>query len=297
MLETHNLSKNFGSIRAVQQMNLQIPEGSVFGILGPNGSGKSTTLGMVLGVVTPSEGSFSWFGKGDDHHVRREIGAILERPIFYPAFTAVQNLKVTAKIKGVGQERIDECLKLVGLFDRRHSKFKTYSLGMKQRLAIAAAMLPDPKVLILDEPTNGLDPTGIAEIRELIKDIARGGKTIVLASHLLDEVQKVCTEFCVLRSGKLIYQGPVSETGESLQRTTVDLAAGDQALDEVLKRIDLVESFTKMPDGHYRAEVAGECTAADLNKVLFDQGIVLSYLHTHRQSLEEKFLEILKNQA
>ncbi|MDG1261175.1 MAG: ATP-binding cassette domain-containing protein, partial [Flavobacteriales bacterium] len=158
VLKTSNLTKHYGKIKAVTDMNLSIPEGSVFGILGPNGSGKSTTLGMALGVTTPTSGDFSWFGGEANHQVRKQIGAILERPIFYPAFTAAQNLRITAQIKEVSYDRIEEVLSLVGLNARKDSKFKTYSLGMKQRLAIGAAMIADPKVLILDEPTNGLDP-------------------------------------------------------------------------------------------------------------------------------------------
>lgn len=299
MLETNQLTKHYGRVKAVQGLDLRIPEGSVFGILGPNGSGKSTTLGMVLGVVGATSGEYSWFGKGADHSLRREIGAILERPIFYPSFTAVQNLAVTARIKGVGRERIDACLKLVGLYERRDSKFKTYSLGMKQRLAIAAAMLPDPKVLILDEPTNGLDPEGIAEIRELIRAIAARGKTIVLASHLLDEVQKVCTAFCVLRSGRLIYQGEVGAGGDlsggTASETLVDVESSAPELKDALTTIPFVNGVTPGDEGLITVALGDGKQSKDLNKALFEKGIVASSLIPRRQSLEEKFLEILRN--
>ena len=198
VLTIDHLHKRYGKIQAVNDLSLEIEEGSVFGILGPNGSGKTTTLGMLLSVIRPDFGSFSWFGRSaasprDAAVSRKRIGAILETPIFYPYLSAVENLKIVAQIKGCQYERIDEVLRTVDLLERKDDTFKHYSLGMKQRLAIASALLVDPQVMILDEPTNGLDPQGIAEIRSLIVQIAGQGKTIILASHLLDEVQKVCT--------------------------------------------------------------------------------------------------------
>lgn len=200
-----NLTKHYGRIRAVEDLNLSIPEKSIFGLLGPNGSGKTTTLGMLLDVINPTSGSYSWFGNYSKHENRQKIGSILETPAFYPYLSAVNNLKIIAEIKAIGYGNIDEVLKLVGLFDRRHSFYRTFSLGMKQRLALASALLCDPLVMILDEPTNGLDPKGIAEMRELIRTIARQGKTIILASHLLDEVQKVCSHFAVLNRETPLY--------------------------------------------------------------------------------------------
>ena len=296
VLQTDQLSKNYGRIQAAQNISLTIPQGSVFGILGPNGSGKSTTLGMVLGVTKPTSGSFNWFGDGADHLVRRRIGAILERPIFYPSFTAVQNLKVAAKIKEVPASRIEEALKLVGLYERKESKFRTYSLGMKQRLSIASAMICDPKVLILDEPTNGLDPQGIAEIRQLITEIAATGKTIILASHLLDEVQKVCSDFCVLRKGKLIYQGAVADTGQDAG-TEVEVRSKNEGLKSALEALPFVSSMEVAEYGGYLIKLEDDSNAELLNKQLYEQGIILEHLVTHRQTLEEKFLEILKNEA
>ncbi|MEL7534665.1 MAG: ATP-binding cassette domain-containing protein, partial [Bacteroidota bacterium] len=199
VLSTRNLHKNYGRITAVNQLNLEVPEGTVFGLLGPNGSGKTTTLGMILGVTSPTSGDFLWFGEAASHKQRKQVGSILEKPNFYPNFSAYKNLALACKIKEVSSDRIDEVLEQVGLAERKNDSFQTFSLGMKQRLAIGSALLAHPKVLILDEPTNGLDPEGIAEIRELIIDIASTGKTIILASHLLDEVQKVCTDFAVLR--------------------------------------------------------------------------------------------------
>jgi ABC-2 type transport system ATP-binding protein len=212
ILTVNQLTKSYGSLFAVKKLSFSIEKGHVYGILGPNGSGKSTTLGMVLNVVNPTQGSFTWFGGSiSTHQVLKKVGAIIERPNFYPYMTATENLNLVCKIKGVGSENITEKLNLVGLLDRKDSKFQTYSLGMKQRLAIASALLNNPEILILDEPTNGLDPQGIHQIREIIKKIASQGTTILLASHLLDEVEKVCTHVVILRKGEKLYAGPVAE--------------------------------------------------------------------------------------
>ena len=203
ILTVTNLTKKYGSLTAVKNLSFTIEKGNVYGILGPNGSGKSTTLGIVLNVVNRTEGEFAWFeGTTTTHDALKKVGAIIERPNFYPYMTAVQNLKLVCKIKGVTEDKIEEKLDLVGLLDRKNSKFRTYSLGMKQRLAIASALLNEPEILILDEPTNGLDPQGIHQIREIIKTIASQGTTILLASHLLDEVEKVCSHVVILRKGE-----------------------------------------------------------------------------------------------
>ncbi len=210
ILTINNLTKKFGYLTAVKDLSFTIEKGNVYGILGPNGSGKSTTLGIVLNVVNRTSGEFSWFnGNSSTHEALKKVGAIIERPNFYPYMTAVQNLKLVCKIKEVPEDRIDEKLQLVGLLDRKNSKFSTYSLGMKQRLAIASALLNNPEILILDEPTNGLDPQGIHQIREIIKKIASHGTTILLASHLLDEVEKVCSHVVILRKGEKLYSGTV----------------------------------------------------------------------------------------
>ena len=203
VLTLNNLSKKFGSLTAVDALTLKINKGFVYGILGPNGSGKSTTLGMLLNIVNKTDGNYHWFdGKGTTHQALKKVGAIIERPNFYPYMSAGQNLDLVCKIKNVSNHKINEKLKIVGLLDRKDYKFSTFSLGMKQRLAIASALLNDPEILILDEPTNGLDPQGIHQIREIIKKIAANGTTILLASHLLDEVEKVCTHVVILRKGK-----------------------------------------------------------------------------------------------
>jgi len=292
ILEINNLSKRFGRIQAVDKLNLTITNGQVFGILGPNGSGKTTTLGMILEVVAPSDGSFNWFQKMKSVDARKKIGSILETPSFYPYLTAVQNLRVAAHIKQCGTERIEPVLKQVGLFDRKDDKFKTYSLGMKQRLSIASALLSDPPVLILDEPTNGLDPQGIAEVRDLIKDIAAQGKTIIMASHLLDEVQKVCTHFCVLRKGVKIHQGSVEDTLGEINR--VEVASQDlEKLENALKKFDGLESVQKNGNSLLLV-LKSDITSTEINDFCFKQGIVLKKLVTQTNSLEKEFLKILK---
>lgn len=292
VLQTNQLSKNFGKIRAVQNLDLEIRPGQVFGILGPNGSGKTTTLGMILGVVKRTSGSYTWFEEGDSHQLRKRVGAILEHPIFYPFLNAVENLRISAHIKDVKDPKYDELLQMVGLYDRRLDAFKTYSLGMKQRLAIATALISDPEVLIFDEPTNGLDPQGIADIRKLIMDIAEMGKTIVLASHLLDEVQKVCSDFAVLRTGEKIFQGSVDEVLNQKQRIEV-FAEDEQRLRSTLEDDQRILGLVK-ENGVFVLEVSDDLTAAQLNKSLFDKGIHASHLTHVRSNLEEMFLEILK---
>ncbi|NTV84162.1 MAG: ATP-binding cassette domain-containing protein, partial [Bacteroidales bacterium] len=207
VLSIRGLTKRYGSITAVSNLDLDIERGSVFGILGPNGSGKTTTLGVLLDVTRADSGTFSWFGGLPVKTQRKRIGAILEVPLFYPYLSGRQNLEMVAKIKDLPGDDVDEALKMVDLYERRDSKFRTYSLGMKQRLAVASTLIGKPEVLILDEPTNGLDPRGIAEIRNIILDVASQGVTIILASHILDEVQKTCTHMAVLEKGKKLFSG------------------------------------------------------------------------------------------
>lgn len=294
ILEIENLSKNFGKLKAVNQINLHIAKGCVFGLLGPNGSGKTTTLGMLLGVTTPSSGSFSWFGQGNSAKIRKNIGAILEQPVFYPYMTGAQNLDIVCRIKELPKSRIEQVLEQVNLLDRKDDLFTAYSLGMKQRLSIASALLCNPQVLVLDEPTNGLDPQGIAEIRQIITDIADSGKSIILASHLLDEVQKVCSHFCVLQKGNLIYQGKVEDDFSS--DTTIEVASeNNQQLMSVLKSIPHV---TEVIQQEKLLLVKGDSSLNSLamNKHIMAQGIVVSHLTTTTKSLEDKFLEILAGQ-
>ena len=203
VLQIDNISKSYGVVRALNNVSFSVPKGTVFGILGPNGSGKTTLLGIVMDVLKASGGSYSWDGKPSTEEIRKQLGTLLETPNFYHYMSAEDNLKIAARIKGRGEDDIEKVLHLVNLYQRKSSKFSTYSLGMKQRLAIASTLLGDPDILVFDEPTNGLDPAGIAEIRELIKDLNRKGKTIIMASHILDEVEKVCTHVAIIQKGVL----------------------------------------------------------------------------------------------
>lgn len=296
ILTLQNLSKKFGLIKAVQDLSFTIEKGNVYGILGPNGSGKSTTLGMVLNVVNKTSGDFHWFdGTVPVHDALKKVGAIIERPNFYPYMSATDNLKLVCKIKSVSTDKIDEKLELVGLLERKNSKFKTYSLGMKQRLAIASALLNDPEILILDEPTNGLDPQGIHQIREIIKRIASQGTTILLASHLLDEVEKVCSHVVILRKGKKIYSGRVDEMVASQGFFELKTAQEDQLLSYLQNN----NSFGKIKreDGLITAFLTAPMSAADFNTQMFNEGIVLSHLVQRKESLEEQFLILTKNQS
>lgn len=290
VLSIEGLTKNFGRLCAVNNLNLEVKGGQVFGMLGPNGSGKTTTLGMLMGVINPSSGEYSWFGRQPDHHVRKKIGAVLEHPIFYPYLSGQKNLELNAMIKQCSVANIPNVLELVELTDRREDKYRTYSLGMKQRLAIASALLNEPTVLILDEPTNGLDPMGIAEIRELIKKIAAHGKTIILASHLLDEVQKVCTHFAVLKKGNMVHVGPVNEVSRGAE--TVEVNAEVENLSEVLLKFSGTASINR-ENGFFQVTLRDDFRGKDLNKFLFDQGIIANHLVTKKKSLEKMFLEIL----
>jgi ABC-2 type transport system ATP-binding protein len=294
ILSINNLTKKFGYLTAVNDLSFTINRGNVYGILGPNGSGKSTTLGIVLNVVNKTSGDFKWFdGNITTHDALKKVGAIIENPNFYPYMSAYDNLKLVCKIKGVDLSKIDEKLEIVGLMDRKNSKFKTYSLGMKQRLAIASALLNDPQILILDEPTNGLDPQGIHQIRQIIKDIAVEGTTILLASHLLDEVEKVCTHVVVLRKGVKLYSGRVDEMISS--HGFFELKTSKK--DDLLKLLENDSAFTKITvkDELIRAFLSNPMEASTFNKLMFEKGITLSHLVQRKESLEEQFLQLTDN--
>lgn len=293
VLEINNLTKRFGKFVAVNNLSLTIEKGNVYGILGPNGSGKTTTLGMILDVLNPTEGSYSWFGENQAANKRKRIGSILEHPIFYPELSGYKNLEITSMIKGVDSSRIDEVLKRVDLYERRNSAFSTFSLGMKQRLSLAAALLADPEVLVLDEPTNGLDPEGIKQMRELIISIAKEGKTIIISSHILDEIQKMCTHFCILKRGKLLLQGNIEEILSSKNQFIISSADNESLKSKIaehpaFKDTEEVEEKLKIS---FSEEVKGN----ELNQFLFDKGIILSELNEIKTSLEDEFLEIVKN--
>lgn len=291
ILKISNLHKKFRKVHAVNNVSLEIKKGNVYGILGPNGSGKSTTLGIVLNVVNKTSGDFEWFDGGlSTHDALKKVGAIIERPNFYPYMTAEENLKLVCKIKNIPFDKVNEKLELVGLLDRKDSKFKTFSLGMKQRLAIASALLNDPEILILDEPTNGLDPQGIRQIRDLIKIIANQGTTILLASHLLDEVEKVCSHVIVLRYGVTLYQGTVD--GMLANEGFFELQADN--LDELIQAVSNHESVDKVEvqDGKALVYLKAPLEAGELNQYLFNKNIVLTQLLKRKTSLEEQFLKL-----
>ena len=291
ILTIENLNKRFGQVHAVNNVSLEINKGNVYGILGPNGSGKSTTLGIVLNVVNKTSGTFQWFGGTmETHDALKKVGAIIERPNFYPYMTAQENLELVCKIKGTPYSKVLEKLEVVGLLDRKESKFRTFSLGMKQRLAIASALLNDPEILILDEPTNGLDPQGIRQIRDIIKHIASLGTTILLASHLLDEVEKVCSHVLVLRKGQVLYSGKVD--GMISNEGFFELQSDDlTVLKNALTKISAIDHFTE-EDGKLTAYLKQPLEARDLNRLLSEQNIYLNHLVKRKHSLEEQFLEL-----
>jgi ABC-2 type transport system ATP-binding protein len=295
VLSLNNISKSYGPIQALKNVSFEVPPGTVFGILGPNGSGKTTLLSIILDVLKANNGNFLWFGHAGSPEQRKRIGSLLETPNFYHYLSAVDNLKITQSISKRGNlQDIDIALKKVNLFDRRKSRFSTFSLGMKQRLAIAAALLGSPKVLVLDEPTNGLDPVGIAEIRNLIVELKNNGHTIIMASHLLDEVEKVCTHVAILKSGTLITTGDVDDV--LMDEDLVEVKAADiNALAAALKQFgsDIIinnEAGTvllKLPKGNARPD--------EINSYCFSHGIVLSHLLLKKKRLEARFFELTNN--
>lgn len=294
ILKISNLTKKFGYLTAVNNLSFTIKKGNVYGILGPNGSGKSTTLGIALNVVNKTSGDFRWFdGTVSTHEALKKVGAIIERPNFYPYMSAYKNLQLVCKIKGIGEEKILEKLELVDLLERKDSKFSTFSLGMKQRLAIASALLNDPEILILDEPTNGLDPQGIHKIRDIIKLIASQGTTILLASHLLDEVEKVCTHVVVLRKGEKLYSGRVDEMISS--HGFYELKCNDET--KLLQFLNTHASIGKITnkDGLITAFLEEPLSASEFNKQLVLKDIYLSHLVMRKESLEEQFLQLTDN--
>ena len=291
ILSIKNLHKKYNSVHAVNNVSLDIQKGNVYGILGPNGSGKSTTLGIVLNVVNKTSGEYSWFGGTmQTHEALKKVGAIIERPNFYPYMTARENLELVCKIKNINYSKVHEKLELVGLLERENSKFSTFSLGMKQRLAIASALLNDPEILILDEPTNGLDPQGIHQIRDIIKLIASQGTTILLASHLLDEVEKVCTHVLVLQKGKILYSGSVN--GMTNNEDFFELnSENNEILKNVLQKHDAIDKIVE-EDGKILVYPTKSIEASDLNRYLFENNILLTHLVKRKHSLEEQFLEL-----
>jgi ABC-type multidrug transport system ATPase subunit len=290
ILSISSISKNYGPIQALKNVSFDVPKGSVFGILGPNGSGKTTMLGIILDVLNADNGTYEWMNGVHANVARRNIGSLLETPNFYHYMSAWDNLEISAGIKKRGLNDRKRVLEQVNLWQRKDSKFQTFSLGMKQRLAIASALLGNPDILVFDEPTNGLDPAGIAEIRDLIIQLNREGKTIIMASHLLDEVEKVCTHVAILKKGDLLLNGKVDEV--LVSEDQIEVAATEmnklQSLLNTMPGIQMV----KPANGKFVLNCDKDITPTHINKYCIDSGITLSHLAMKRKSLETKFMEL-----
>ncbi len=292
VLKIDNLHKHYGKIKAVNGLNLEVEAGQIFGLLGPNGSGKTTTLGIILGILSQDSGSFSWFDNKYGDNPRKKIGAILETPNFYPYLNATENLKIVQRIKKSSDDDLEAILDKVNLLERKESKFRTYSLGMKQRLAIGATLIGQPDVVIFDEPTNGLDPQGIAEVRTTLLDIASSGKTVVLASHILDEVEKICSHVAIIKKGNMLASGSVGSILSS--DTTIEIGSADlEKLKNLLNNISFIKSIVDQ-DQILECSIEDETKFEEIIKICIDKGIVPTHLIKRRQRLEEEFLEITK---
>ncbi len=294
VLTVEGIYKNYGSVQALKNVSFSVPPGSVFGILGPNGSGKTTLLGIIMDVLKATQGTFKLFDKVPDADQRKQIGTLLETPNFYHYLSAQRNLEIAAAIKGQDKSDIPRVLELVNLTQRKESKFSTYSLGMKQRLAIASCLLGNPHVLVFDEPTNGLDPVGIAEIRELIKKLYHQGKTIIMASHLLDEVEKVCTHVAILKRGVLIASGDVNEI--LANEDIVEINSDDN--EKLLLILKSLNNYTHIKETGNLLQLfypVNTANLAEINRHCFNNGIVLNHLQLKKKSLEAKFFELTNN--
>jgi ABC-type multidrug transport system ATPase subunit len=294
ILTVENLSKSYGRIQALKNVSFSVPEGSVFGILGPNGSGKTTMLGTIMDILKPTSGSYKLFDEVPTEHHRKRIGTLLETPNFYHYLSGEKNLEIAAEIKQHGKEDIPRVLDAVDLTRRKDSKFSTYSLGMKQRLAIASCLLGNPAVLVFDEPTNGLDPVGIAEIRDLMKRLYSERKTIIMASHLLDEVEKVCTHVAILRKGDLITSGNVNEILSNEDMVEVGAKDGARLMD-ILQNMPHITRFAKEGGMIKIFCPVGTANLEAINDYCFNNGIVLNHLLLKKKSLESRFFELTNN--
>ena len=292
VLSLETISKSYGAVKALKQVSLTVPRGSVFGILGPNGSGKTTMMSIVLDILKADSGEYSWFDQANHHTERKRIGSLLETPNFYHYLSAVDNLKITQAISGRGTEAdIHQVLEIVKLTERKNSRFSAYSLGMKQRLAIAAALMGNPEVLLLDEPTNGLDPVGIVEIRDLIKSLARQGTTIIIASHLLDEIEKICTHVAILKKGTLLTSGHVDEVLSN--EDIVELASAN--MEQLKICIAQMGGYTSIREDNHCLQIhypIGTANMEAINSHCFKNGITLQLLLSKKKSLETKFFEL-----
>lgn len=294
ILRIKDLSKNYGKIKAIDSLSFTVEKGTVYGILGPNGSGKTTTLSIITGVLHPANGSYQWFGKKPTKWERKRIGSLVEIPNFYPYLTLFQNLQLVARIKNIKEDDINRVLGITDLLMRKHSRFDTLSLGMKQRLAFASVLLGDPEVLVLDEPANGLDPEGIAEVRRIILSERDKGKTIIIASHILDEVEKVCTHVGILKMGKLIKSGSVDKL--LVVESIVTMSAQDnKKLKKILESSGLVENINEDANSINVTLLPGR-NPGDINKYIIEKGITLTRLEVKRPNLESQFLELVREQ-
>lgn len=294
ILSIQGLSKSYKSVQAIRKLNLQISEGQAYGILGPNGSGKTTTLSIVTGILRQDEGSFSWFGEAPEAGQRKSIGSLIETPHFYPYLNLEKNLRIICDIKGMDYRDIHRVLQTAKLYERRRSRFSTLSLGMKQRLGIAAALLGDPRVLVLDEPTNGLDPEGIAEVREVVLEQVKQGKTLILASHILSEVEKICNHVAILKKGELLADGPVKEL--LAEDEIIELSCNNnELLKTKLENSDLVKEI-ETENGLLVLTLNDKITPSKINAFAFEQNLVIHHLLSRKRSLESQFLELVKEE-
>jgi ABC-2 type transport system ATP-binding protein len=300
IIETHGLRKRFGERAAVADLDLEVPRGSAFGFLGHNGAGKTTMIRMLLGLTTADSGTMLISGRpvpAERATVLARVGAIVEEPHFHKHLTGRENLQVVAAARGPeARKRIGGALARVGMTDRADDRVKTYSQGMRQRLGVARCLLADPELLILDEPTNGLDPAGILEFRQFVRELVAEGRTVFLSSHLLDEVEKICDAAAIVDNGRIVTQGPVSEITSAGRRAIEVGTAEPQRAALVLKALDLVEAV-QPADGGLRVELSASAAnaqdaAAEIARRLVGAGVGIHRLDLARASLEERFLEI-----
>ncbi len=296
-ISVEGLTKSYGEITAVKNATFEVPLGTICGFVGPNGSGKTTTIRMLLSLITPTAGAGHILDEPISQPERylAKVGAMIEGPAFYPALTGEENLRVLATLGGCSQDRIPYLLELVGLAERGGSKYKTYSLGMKQRLGIAAALLPDPKLLILDEPTNGLDPAGIQEIRDLLSRLAGEGVTVFVSSHLLSEIEMIAEYLVMLRKGEVIFFGKTVDLLHRSRPTINVKAKKAKDLEKLLKLVQKVGHPAELADGILRVD-ADENWGAELNRIAHENGILLQQITPIRPSLEETFFDMTEGE-